>query len=107
MAHFAEIDDNNIVLRIIVVADADTADEHGVEVESIGVSFCSNLLGGRWVQTSYNGNFRKNYACIGGYYNFARNAFIPPQPAPDWTLDDVNCVWIEPVIYTPQIQSLE
>ena len=98
MAHFAEIDDNNIVLRIIVVANEDTADEHGVEVESIGVGFCSNLLGGRWVQTSYNGTFRKNYACIGGYYDVARDAFIPPQPAPEWTLDDVNCVWVEPTV---------
>ena len=59
MAHFAELDENNIVLRVIVVANADTANDDGVEVESIGARFCQNLLGGRWVQTSYNCTFRK------------------------------------------------
>ena len=103
MAHFAEIDDNNIVLRVIVVADADTANDDGIEIESIGLEFCRNLLGGRWIQTSYNKSFRKNYAAIGGYYEPMRDAFIAPQPAPDWILDDVNCVWINPNAVTPPV----
>ena len=65
MAHFAELDSNNVVLRVIVVDNKDTADAAGVEKEHIGAAFCERLLGGRWVQTSYNGNKRKNYAGIG------------------------------------------
>ena len=62
MAHFAEIDKDNKVLRVVVVANADTADVNGNEVEQIGKDFCNRLLGGNWVQTSYNGNFRGKYA---------------------------------------------
>ena len=90
MAHFAEIDENNIVLRIIVVDNQDTADEDGNEVESIGVAFCQNLLGGEWVQTSYNDNFRKQFAGIGFTYDTDKNVFIEPQPYPSWTLDIDN-----------------
>ena len=65
MAHFAELDENNVVKRVIVVDNKDTSDANGNEVESIGVAFCQKLLGGNWVQTSYNGNIRKHYAGIG------------------------------------------
>ena len=65
MAHFCELDSNNVVLRVIVVANSDTSDANGNEVESIGVAFCQKLFGGNWKQTSYHGNIRKNYAGIG------------------------------------------
>ena len=96
MAHFAEINVDNLVLRVIVVANADTADANGVEVESIGTAFCNRLLGGTWKQTSYNGNIRKRYAGIGYTYDAGRDAFITPQPYPSWALD-ANTDWQAPV----------
>ena len=65
MAHFAQLNDDNIVTQVIVVANQDTADKDGVENEAIGAAFCNNLLGGTWKQTSYNAKIRKNYAGIG------------------------------------------
>ncbi len=62
MAHFAKLGPGNVVEQVIVVDNRDTADASGVEKEHIGAAFCERLLGGRWVQTSYNGNKRKNYA---------------------------------------------
>lgn len=97
MAHFAEIDDNNVVTRVIVVANKDTADANGNEVESIGVAFCQRLLGGNWVQTSYHGNIRKNYAGIGYTYDAAIDAFVPPQPFPSWVLNPDTAQWEAPV----------
>lgn len=96
MAHFAEIDQNNIVLRVVVVANSDTSDQHGNEVESVGQKFCNRLLGGNWVQTSYNANFRKHYAGIGFTFDAERNAFIPPKPFSSWTLDEETCNWTPP-----------
>ena len=96
MAHFAELDSNNVVLRVVVVANKDTSDASGVEKESIGEAFCERLFGGNWVQTSYNGNFRKRYAGIGYKYDAGRDAFITPQPYPSWTLD-LNAEWQAPV----------
>lgn len=81
MAHFAEIDHNNTVLRVIVVANKDTSDENGNEVEQIGLNFCSKLLGGNWVQTSYNSNFRGKYAGIGDIYDPVNDIFISPTPS--------------------------
>jgi murein DD-endopeptidase MepM/ murein hydrolase activator NlpD len=97
MAHFAELDSNNVVLRVIVVANADTASADGTEKEYIGAAFCERLLGGTWKQTSYNANFRKNYAGQGYTYDAQRDAFIPPQPYPSWTLDEATCQWNAPV----------
>ena len=97
MAHFAELEENNVVLRVIVVANSDTADANGNEVEEIGVTFCRNLLGGTWKQTSYNGNFRKNYAGIGYTYDSQRDAFIPPKPFNSWVLNENTCQWEPPV----------
>jgi len=98
MAHFAQLNDENLVTQVIVVANEDTADQDGVENEAIGIEFCTNLLGGRWVQTSYNANIRKNYAGIGYKYDVDLDAFIPPQPYASWTLDD-NAQWKAPVDY--------
>jgi len=99
MAHFVELDANNVVLRIIVVANADTADVSGAEKEEIGAAFCERLLGGTWKQTSYNGNIRKNYAGIGFTYDADRDAFIPPQPYPSWVINEQTCIWEAPVPY--------
>lgn len=97
MAHFAEIDENNVVLRVIVVADKDTSDENGVEVESIGVAFCNKLFGGNWLKTSYNNKIRKNYAGIGFTYDAQRDAFIPPKPYPSWVFEEEKCIYVAPV----------
>ena len=97
MAHFAELDDSNLVVRVIVVGNDDCLDQNGVESEAVGVAFCENLLGGTWVQTSYNSTFRKNYAGIGFTYDVQRNAFIPPKPPGDeWVLDEETCLWFDP-----------
>ena len=96
MAHFAELDANNVVQRVIVVANKDTADANGNEVESIGVAFCQKLFGGTWVQTSYNGNKRKNYAGVGYTYNADIDASVPPKPYASWVLND-TAQWEAPV----------
>ena len=95
MAHFAELDSNNVVLRVIVVDNKDTSDAHGVEKEYIGTAFCERVLGGTWKQTSYNGNKRKNYAGIGYKYHADIDAFAAPQPYPSWTLDS-DAKWQPP-----------
>lgn len=99
MAHFAELDQNNVVLRVIVVANKDTADSDGNEVEAIGVAFCQSLYGADtiWKQTSYHGNFRKNYASIGYTYDSVRDAFIPPKPNPACLFDEETCTWNCPI----------
>ena len=97
MAHFAEIIDG-LVARVIVVNNADTA-SNGVEDGAIGAAFCAALLGGAWVQTSYNNNIRYNYAGVGYTYDTARDAFIPPKPFASWVLDEATCLWIAPVAF--------
>jgi len=98
MAHFAEILDG-VVQRVIVVHDNEEAN---------GAQFCHNLLGGEWVQTSYNNNIRKQYAGIGYTYDADADVFVAPQPFPSWTLDsnhdwqpptpkpEGNYAWFEP-----------
>lgn len=99
MAHFAQLNEENVVLQVIVVSNQDTADKDGVENEAIGAEFCTNLLGGRWVQTSYNGNIRKNYAGVGYKYDKDLDAFIPPQPYASWTLNEDTAQWEAPTPY--------
>ena len=99
MAHFAKLDDDNTITQVIVVSDADCKDQDGNEVEAIGVTFCNNLLGGRWVQTSYNGNIRKRYAGIGYSYNEQYDVFIAPKPYNSWTLNTTTFDWDPPVPY--------
>ena len=97
MAHFAKIGLNNIVTDVLVVANRETMDSNGVEHESIGVEFLKTLTGHEtWIQTSYNGNIRKNYAGVGYTYDSVRDAFIPPQPFASWTLNDDTCLWDAP-----------
>jgi hypothetical protein len=98
MAHFAKIGLNNIVTEVLVVANRETMDSNGVEHESIGIEFLKTLTGhATWVQTSYNGNIRKNYAGVGYTYDSQRDAFIPPKPYPSWTLVEETCNWTAPV----------
>ena len=105
MAHFAQLDENNVVTQVIVVGNSDTADVNGVESESIGVAFCQSLLGANtnWKQTSYNGNMRVRYAGIGYSYNESLNAFVTPQPYASWTLDNATADWVSPLGAEPTL----
>lgn len=96
MAHFAEIDSNNIVLRVVVVDNKDTSDAAGVEKEHIGKAHLEKILGGTWKQTSYNGNKRKNFAGIGYTYREDIDAFVPPKPFSSWVLN-AAAQWEAPV----------
>lgn len=118
MAHYAQLDENNVVLQVIVVSDADAGPLPGVA----GENFCHDLVGGRWKQTSYNTRggvhyspetnepdgglaFRKNYAGIGYTYDEVRDAFLPPQPYPSWVLNEDTCWWDAPVPYPTDGQA--
>jgi len=93
MAHFAQLDETNIVTQVIVVNNNELLD-NGIESEDKGVAFCQSLLGGTWVQTSYNGNIRKNFAGIGYIYDPVRDAFIAPKPEQgEWVLNEDTCQW--------------
>jgi hypothetical protein len=107
MAHFAQLDSNNVVTQVIVVSNDDTSDSNGTETESIGVAFCQKLLGAdtNWKQTSYNGNMRGNYAGIG--YTYMENVatlgvgstdvFLPQQPYASWTISTSAAQWEAPI----------
>lgn len=84
MAHFAELDENNIVMRVIVISNSDLMDENGEETEQRGIDFCKSLFGQdtKWVQTSYNNNIRKYFAGIGYTYNQELDEFVPPEVEP-------------------------
>jgi hypothetical protein len=99
MAHFAELNENNIVQRVIVVDNKDCLDANNVESEAVGIAFCHNLLGGIWKQTSYNANFRKNYAGNGYVYDSSKDAFIAPTPFSKWILNEETCQWEAPIAY--------
>ena len=107
MAHFAQLDDNNVVTQVIVVGNSDTADVNGVESENIGVAFCQSLLGAdtTWKQTSYNANMRGNYAGIGMKYMTgvatlgvgSTDVFISEQPHASWTISTTEARWEAPI----------
>jgi hypothetical protein len=102
MAHFAKLDNKNKVISVEVVVNEVITDGDGVEQEQIGIDFLTNLYGGGWYkQTSYNRNFRKNYAGAGFIYDGHRDAFIPPQPYPSWILNEDTCQY-EPPITNPE-----
>ena len=89
MAHFAELDENNIVIRVIRVYDAHEAD---------GENWCHDFAGGQWKQTSYNNNIRYNYASIADHYDADADAIYAPKPYPSWSLDDAY-IWQAPTPY--------
>jgi hypothetical protein len=102
MAHFAKLDENNVVLEVHVVNNNELLDENGQETEQKGIDFLISWSQGshtNWKQTSYNGNFRKNYAGIGYSYDSVRDAFIPPKPYNSWILNETTCNWESPVPY--------
>jgi len=76
MAHFAQLDENNVVMQVIVVNNAELLDESGQESEAKGIAFCQSLFGGTWKQTSYNANFRGKYAGVGDKYDPVVDEFI-------------------------------
>jgi hypothetical protein len=102
MAHFAELDENNVVKRVVVIAnDIPTAagplGENDMHVD--GETHCQKFFkGGVWKQTSYNDNFRKQYAGPGYIYDVEKDKFIEPQPHASWTLD-ANGDWQAPITY--------
>ena len=88
MAHWAELDDNNVVLRVLVGSNDEPDEGYGWLIEN---------LGGRWVRTSYNGNIRVRFAGIGYTYDEVNDVFIAPQPFPSWILDPETTEWVPPV----------
>ena len=91
MAHFAQLNSENVVGQVVAVHNNDAPDE------ATGIAFLNTLFGTSiWVQTSYNNNIRKNYAGVGYTYDSGRDAFIPPQPYPSWTMSEETCLWSAP-----------
>ena len=88
MAHWAEIDENNVVLRV-TVGDNNEPDE--------GYQWLLDNLGGTWIKTSYNGNIRKNFAGIGYLYDSVRDVFLPPKPYSSWILNEEELNWVAPI----------
>lgn len=128
MAHFAKLNDNNVVIQMEVVADTDTQNENGDEVESVGVAFLTNVHGytnwkkysrntseGKYYNVDSEGNwtsegdqskaFRKNAAAIGYTYDSGRDAFIPPKPHDSWTLNEATCTWDPPLAYPTETSN--
>jgi len=99
MAHFAKLNENNVVTEVHVVNNIELLSPDGNESEILGVAFLIRWSGGysNWKQTSYNGKIRKNYAGVGYKYDPARDAFIPPQPFASWILNESTCLWESPV----------
>jgi hypothetical protein len=106
MAYFAKLGTGNIIEKVISINNSVITDSNGVEQEQLGVDFINKLYNTRdvWKQTSYNRNFRKNYAGIGYQYDQQRDAFIAPKPFKSWILNEDNCLWNAPVAY-PQDEN--
>ena len=95
MAHFAELNENNIVTNVIVVNNESI---DAVNEEETGIAFLLQITGhDRWKQTSYNNSIRKNYAGIGYFYDESKDAFIEPKPFESWILDEATCQWNSPI----------
>lgn len=99
MAHFAKLDYNNKVIQVIVVNNNELLDNNGNENEQLGIDFCTSLFGGRWVQTSYTGSIRKNFAAVGYSYDPVLDAFITIKPYTNWVLNTDTCAWEAPIAY--------
>lgn len=98
MAHFAKLDAENKVIHVSVVNNSDILDSDGKESEQVGIEYLTAVHGySKWKQTSYNGNFRKNYAGIGYTYDENLDAFIPPKPYDSWVLNEEKGFWESPV----------
>ena len=99
MAHFAKIDNQNIVLDVIVVNNNDIDNLPFPESEPVGVAYCQSLFGAEalWKQTSYNGNFRREYASLNGFYYLPLDVFVGPKPFPSWSFQASDATWQAPV----------
>ena len=99
MAHYAELDEHNVVLRVLVVRNEDEQDEHGKDDEAKGIAYLQSLFGAntRWVRTSYHGNIRTRYAGAGMTYDATIDAFLTPKPFASWILNPGNNEWEAPV----------
>lgn len=86
-------------MEVCVVDNTDITNEQGDEVEAVGAELCATLFGGTWVQTSYNSNFRYNYAVLGGTYDSENDAFIDIQPFSSWVLNNTTYAWEAPIAY--------
>jgi hypothetical protein len=108
MAHFAELDENNIVLRVVVVDNKNILDANNSESGELGIAYCRKIFGQdtRWKQTSYNGNFRIRYAGIGYIYYSDLDAFVLPRPFLSWNLNKVTAKW-EPPIPEPELTDAD
>ena len=106
MAHFATLNESNIVIRVEVINNAVILDDDDAEQEQLGINFLISLYGaGNYKQTSYNGNIRKNYAGKGYTFDSERNAFIPPKVSESWPLNNTTCLWEPPIAYPDDDKS--
>lgn len=110
MAHFAELNENNYVLRVVRVGDdIETSDgplgDNDMHVD--GETWCTNFFGGTWKQTSFSGSFRNMYAAAESYYDASTNEFYPPKPYASWTLSDNKQFWEAPIGEPPPPESPE
>ena len=96
MAHFAELNSANEVLRVVVVDNKDIVDGNGIEQESLGQTHLQNILGGTWKQTSYNASFRGNYAGQGYTYFVDQDLFMNPKPHNSWIMSTADATWVAP-----------
>jgi hypothetical protein len=108
MAHFAQLDDNNTVIQVIVVNNSMLLDNNNIELEENGIAFCKSLFGQEthWKQTSYSGSFRKNFASIGSLYDSTNDIFIAPKPFNSWILNKETIEWEAPVPYPENAKFL-
>ena len=98
--YFAQIDDSNIVQRVIVVSDNDCVDSNNEHNEEVGIAFCKFLVqdpSSKWKESFKDGSQRKRAAGIGFEYDSTRDAYIPPRPFPSWTLNETSCDWEPPI----------
>ena len=97
MKHFTQVNDDNEVINVIVIADSVLLDENGVEREELGADFCKSFGEGRWIQTSKESKFRRLYAGIGDLYREDTDAFLHRCPYRSWTFSDATWLWEPPV----------
>lgn len=108
MAHFAKLTSDNIVEQIVTVNNNELLDENGIEQEQKGIDFLKNIYNepnAKWIQTSYNKNFRKRYAKIGDIYDLNKDAFLPSKPYPSSIFDETIWEWVAPIPY-PKTKSM-
>lgn len=101
MAHFAELNEQNIVTQVIVVSNEVISNLPFPESEPVGIEFCKETFGQNtnWAQTSYSSSFRYNYACVDSVFDPVAQAFIAPKPYPSWLLNTNDYKWTAPVPY--------